>query len=458
MSAAQPAPPTQSGPAPAPRVVSPAPIIGTDRPRMLRARPSEGRGPRTTPELLRAMSVGIAVLAVAFGVVAFVAARGTSATTISIRDNDGPVLVSLQTLGASLAEADAAATAAFLSGEDEDPRARSAYLAALDRSVATVESIASLLENDDLDAHTDLARTAQAVTTYAANVEAARTAVIAGLPDSDDRLLTAIDQLDTRVTSARLDVAARATASFNDAEATQSSVLRPIAVVIGLLLLAALVGAQLWLTRRTRRLLNPPLVLATVAALAGVVWFGLATGAAVDRTATARSEAFDGIQNTAELQRQGLAARSASTVAAITGNPEAVSRARDAETLVAGPLGQVDPDGQSEGLIADTVRAAPPGDERALAVEIAQRWNRFEAAAREPGTSSLDDVVASADSFNGFNFAVEGLLGEYRDQFQELLDDAASRVSLLPFGVLGVAILAALLALIGFQLRLAEYR
>ena len=61
----------------------------------------------------------------------------------------GPVLVATQQLVASLAEADAAASAAFLSGQNEDPEQRRLYEQALARAGQQVEEIAALAGDDD---------------------------------------------------------------------------------------------------------------------------------------------------------------------------------------------------------------------------------------------------------------------------------------------------------------------
>ena len=77
----------------------------------------------TTPGLYRFWSIVIGALLVVTAVTATLAANSAERSTTRLRENTAPVLVATQSLLASLSEADAAATAAFLSGAVEDLQA-----------------------------------------------------------------------------------------------------------------------------------------------------------------------------------------------------------------------------------------------------------------------------------------------------------------------------------------------
>src|SRR5690242_13121157 len=96
-----------------------ASLRGTAR-TVRRERPSS----RTTPGVYRLWSIVIAVGLAASALTATVSASALKSGTHRAETNSGPVLVAVQSLVSDLAEADAAATAAFLSGANEDPEQR----------------------------------------------------------------------------------------------------------------------------------------------------------------------------------------------------------------------------------------------------------------------------------------------------------------------------------------------
>src|SRR5438874_5563116 len=102
------------------------------------------RAARTTPARYRMWSIAVAGLIALATLAATASASQMRSSTRRARANSGPVLVAAQQLVSSIAEADAAATAAFLSGRDEDPEQRRLYEQALARSSEQIEDIASL--------------------------------------------------------------------------------------------------------------------------------------------------------------------------------------------------------------------------------------------------------------------------------------------------------------------------
>ena len=92
---------------------------------------------RSTPAQYRLLSVVCVVALAVAALVAFLAARSLTDATDRARSNTGPVLVATQDVFASIAEADAASAAVFLSGTDEDREQRRLY------EVAQVEATAA---------------------------------------------------------------------------------------------------------------------------------------------------------------------------------------------------------------------------------------------------------------------------------------------------------------------------
>lgn len=439
---------TQSAPQPDPvgrAAATPAqtaatPSVTTEMSSIGRSRRLTVGDDASTPEVMRAMSVLLVVIVTAFGLVGLVAANGTRTATTDIRDNAGPVVVQAQTLGATLAEADAAATAAFLSGASEDVVQRRSYLDARDRAVTQVEGISALL-GDDQAAHADLQELATQLTDYTGRIEAARLAGLNGVDGAQSELLAALAVQDD-LTVDRQVVSARAVETLTSRSDTQTGALNLVAIGLGLLLVVVLLVVQRWLAGRTRRLLNIPLVVATVLAAGAVLWLWTGGSSAVSRTEEAQTQAFASIQNTAQVQEFGFRVRSLLATAQITG-----------EGSDTAPLGDTTLDGP-DGLFARLAEGADTDDERALVGEVVARWAEFETAV----TAGTADLAAVSERFNGFSFAAEGVLAQNQEQFELDLDLAAAAVERVPVGLVALSALIAVLVLAGFQLRLADYR
>ena len=116
------------------------------------------------------------------------------------------------------------------------------------------------------------------------------------------------------------------------------------------------------------------------------------------------------------------------------------------------------------GLIGQAADAADSPRERAAVAEVAVRWQQYLdtvaslRVAPSPDAARAVAVGPANSTFNGFNFAVQGVLGQNRDQFLAGLGSAADRTSSVPTGVL-LLLIAALGAMFwGFQLRIDDYR
>ena len=116
----------------------------------------------------------------------------------------------------------------------------------------------------------------------------------------------------------------------------------------------------------------------------------------------------------------------------------------------------------------DTIlRAADSDREVAAAEALAVRWNRYRDVALEvssmAGSARPEAAVAvfegeGLSAFNGVNTAIESVLSDNRTQFTDGVTLARSAVERLPWISLGLAVLAGVLSVIGFQQRLGDYR
>jgi hypothetical protein len=186
---------------------------------------------------------------------------------------------------------------------------------------------------------------------------------------------------------------------------------------------------------------------------------------------TARADGYDSITLTSRIQTAAYRAKADETVALITGDAaRRTSATATAQSLLAGPAtpAAVDAVRQGrapgvQGLLTDAAGVADSDRERAAVAEMLVRWQRYQdTAAQLRSITNVDQqravfVGPTSATFNGFNFSVESVLGDNRDQFLDGLASAADRLGSLTLVALFLPLLAALGALFGFQLRLNEY-
>jgi hypothetical protein len=306
------------------------------------------------------------------------------------------------------------------------------------------------------------------MTRYAGLIEAARAHNRAGIPGGDAYLVEAIDLLSGDINGevARLSDAVEAELEAERANLTED-VFSPL--VLAGVTLVLLVLAQVYVLVRSHRLLSPLLALATVILIAAVAWLAVSVNRASDAIADASTEEYRSIALTADIQTSASRSKSAEMVSLITGE----SARRDVATaaaseLAAEPIPQATIDAVRAGsvvglgLLFDAAAQADSAGERAAIAETMTWWQRY---VDTVGVLRISDPVSAAavavneanPVFNGFNFTVESVLGDNETQFIDGLADATGTLGWLALGTLALALIAALLVLLGFQARINEY-
>ncbi len=422
----------------------------------------------TTPGRYRLWSVVTAVLLAATAVAGWAAATALRSGTDRIRNNAGPVLVATQQMVSSLAEADAAATAAFLS-RPEDRESRTLYEQALARASAQIEDVSALIGADPVT-HESLKDLSVAVIRYAGLVEAARATNRAGIAEAPGYLVDALNLLGATVADDATRLTDATQRRFERDEDRRDTGVLP-AVAVAVLALGVLVAAQLWTFRQSRRVVNLPMAVATLLLVGAIGWLVAATFQSRADIETARADGYDSITLTSRIQTAAYRAKADETVALINGDgARRTSATATARSLLAGPAtpAAVDAVRQGrapgvQGLLTDAAGVADSDRERAAVAEMLVRWQRYQdTAAQLRAITNVDQqravfVGPTSATFNGFNFSVESVLGDNRDQFLDGLASAADRLGNLTLVALFLPLLAALGALVGFQLRLNEY-
>ncbi|MGO1241444.1 MAG: hypothetical protein ACTMHU_08430, partial [Cellulosimicrobium funkei] len=227
---------------------------------------SRARGAlRRTPGKLRLVMALCVVAALALGVLGFQAGNLQS-RALAAASEDAAQLVGVQEVRNALVAADATATGAFLVGGLEPADQRARYDELVDQAA---NRLATLSGSNEADAAL-LGQVAADLTVYTGLVEQARATNRQGFPVGSaylDQASTILrEQMLPALDEVVLDDADRVAADF-------SGVRNALWVLAaGLLALVVLLASQVWLARRTHRVLNVGLAVATAVLLVvGVV-------------------------------------------------------------------------------------------------------------------------------------------------------------------------------------------
>lgn len=278
-------------------------------PRREGARPRLRSAQWTTPTLLRALTVAVAVPALALLGVLAVAVSQARDGLAQIGHRDGPVVVSTASLYFALSDMDAQVANVLLVADRADlginrPQALEIYERRRTEVAGYVQQTAALTGDDQAagqrvrDLLNSLGRyeslAGQAI--LAANVPDARP----GRPPlaALDLYRQATDLMHRDLLpTAQVLVDDNAQALENEYAAARASVTGSITwtAVLGIILLAVLAGLQVFLFRRHHRVVNPAVALATLVALAFVATGVSTLGTGRENLRAVKKDAFDSI-------------------------------------------------------------------------------------------------------------------------------------------------------------------
>lgn len=448
MSTAPPAPP--AGPATVP--VTSAPPAAPGAPTLqLPAVAARRRGwsQRSTPTLLRAVQVLLAVVAILFGVVIAVDAGGRIARIDDAR-RAADVVEASQQLRAALGRADAASAGAFLNGGVDQPEQRQRYRAAIDEAAAALQTAGGAAEDPGaVEAITQLNRL---LPRYSGLIETARAANRQQLPLGAAYLRSASELVRTDI-DAQLDVLdERGDTDFRDQVGTITGGLGLPTVAMAVVALAVFALAGRWLARRTRRLLNPGVVLAVAILVVGLGWVGSATGSSAQASVAAVRGGYDELSALSAIGADAYDHQVSSTFALIDR-------------------------GARDGFYARAATAAQNVDARLVAADdrsgLQNAWGAYLAAsqaaveldsagqfvqARALLTAGSDEPDSIAARFGAFDETLAARVTSAGSGLSSDLLDARQPIARLRIVGLVIGVVAAAVAAWGVQRRINDYR
>lgn len=419
----------------------------------------------TSPGRLALIATGLVVLSLFAGLMAAVMVQQKSDTITELTDRREPLAAAAQQVYRALSDADATAASAFLSTGEEPPALRARY------------------ENDIAQAGVFLARAAsdtaagpevsgqidaigKQLPVYTELIGTARANNRQGFPAGASYLREASELMQAKI----LPAAEALYLADTEALAERQSDARGIPWLTALLvlaLLAALVAAQLYLKRKTNRLFNIGLVVATGAVVIGMLWSSAALVAQSLLVGDSETDGTEQVDRLVQARIAGLKARADETLTLVA-RGDGDKYEKEFVQITATAVGK---DG-SGGLLAEA-RAAAESDQLSgqldKAQESASAWLKAHAKVREldkdgqyleAASVAIDDTRedSSARAFTQLDGDLREAIHQGRQSFFDDASNASAALILLPWGWVAIGLVAALGVGVGIQERLREYR
>jgi uncharacterized protein with PQ loop repeat len=415
----------------------------------------------TTPGRLRLATLAIVVVLALAWLVAATTVRARQTATHQVGLETEPLLIGAQDIYASLADADATEANAFLTGGLEPASLRARYDADIKRASDRLTDVTRQIGGSSEARAAAQAMTEQ-VPVYTGLVEAARAnnrqlfpVGAAYLRQASklmrEQILPAANGL-YQVETRRLDQSYRSGASAWDVAGVLAG---------GAVLLAILILTQLYLTHRTNRVFNIPLLAATIVAV-GLLGWVVATFATQHRhLAQAERNGSAPVKVLAQARILALNAETDESLAL-------VGRGGDQKYIVDfnANIAKLGGNDGGAGLLRQATQATPGGT-----VDILNAYKAFLAIHAKvqkqanDGQFSTAITTATTEEFgpttSGFaklDAAISAAVTNNQQQFASAAGSARSAFRGITIGITVLALAIGLLALFGTQQRINDYR
>ena len=394
----------------------------------------------TTPGRLVLTSIVVVVGVAVFGILATGAEQSRERAVNSARTSTEPQLVHAGHLYTALSDANATVATGLLGvGGLEPPAARARYFQ--DLRVATDALTALTRGADTPGARSAVGTIADQLPVYTAYVEAARADTRQRFPIGAAYLRQAAALMTTTMLPAAEHLFAAEAFRLDDNYRTGTSTATVVALAVAIAVaLVPLLFAQRYVTRISRRIVNIPMLIATVVLAAVSVWALI--GVTSEQNALARA------------QRGG-----SDPVEQLSAANVLLSRAQGdlSLTLVNRGNDTTDPaDFRVVKRVLTTSRLAPDVTSGFPSYwAAAQRLQQLEGQGR-PGTA-IEQAPGVANISERLSSALSDQIGAAQTRFAGAAGDAASALSGLWLAIPLITVLAAALAFFGLRQRINEY-
>jgi hypothetical protein len=416
----------------------------------------------TTPGKLALGSTLVIAGVLCFGIVATLAVHSRSTAANAARTQTEPLLVQAVTLYDSLSDANATATATFLTGGLESAQRRAHYLQDLRLATGSLTTLTREVTGSGR-ARAAVRTIADQLPVYSGLVESARANNLQGFPVGAAYLRQASGLLTGTILPAANQLYAIEAKRLGDdyRSGTSNGPLLAVAIAIAVSLLT-LIAAQIFVARVSRRILNVWMLLATLLILGVSVW--TIVGLLGERNALIRA------------QRNG-----SDSVEVLTASRVLLSRAQSDQSLTLVNRGSdeispadfdkvmnvLSPQGGMIGEVGPLAARAGRGqDARRLAQEFAAyraqaaRVSQVQKSGQIPQAIHLAvaDAASPSSAAAALNSDLVSQTNDAQARFAAQASDATSALSGLQIAIPVLAVVAAILAFVGLRQRAGEYR
>lgn len=419
----------------------------------------------TSPGRLWLMGFGLVALSLLVGLVATIMVQTKSDTLAGLTDRSEPLAASAQQVYRALSDADATAASAFLSTGGEPIKLRERYENDIAQAGASLARAASGTASGGPTAD-QIDIVARQLPVYTGLIETARANNRQGFPAGASYLREASELMRSKILPAAEELYQADTAGLAE-EQDDAGGFPWVTTFLVLALLAALFAAQLYLTRRTNRVLNVGLVVATAAIVFGLLWSSIAL---ITQSVLINSSQRDGTEQVDLLVKARIAALKARADETLTlvarGDGGAYEEVFVSMTrALAGERG----DGGLLGTARENADGGPVAQRLDDATENATAWLQAHAEVRKRDNEGeySDAVKLAIDEKNpdGTAVAFTKLDADLRSAIsvgrQSFFDDttyASRALTLLAPGWAVLGVIAALGIAVGISERVREYR
>jgi hypothetical protein len=416
----------------------------------------------STPGRLFLVGVGLVVLALLTGVVGAIAMQQKQSTIDNLVNHREPVAAASQQIYRSLSDADATAASAFLAGGTTPGELRDRY----DLDIATAGANLAKAAADVsgvTEAETQVNELSQQLPVYTGLVETARAYNRQGYPAGAAYLREASGLMRAKLLPAAEELYEIDSARLADSQDTAGAV--PwFSLGLAVVLLGALVVAQLYLTRRTNRLLNVGLMVASGAVVVALIWGSVALLIESSRVSDGREHGSGQVEVIVQARIVALKMRANETLTLVARGDggeyedefeKQAKQITGSGSLLAQARGLA-PNQETQDLLAAAQRNA--NDWLAAHKKIRQLDDGGSYQEAVSLAISSDTKTSAAAMFTKLDDNLLKALRDARQKFAEETSGASKAMTALTPGVGVLALLAAAGVTMGIRDRLQEYR
>ncbi|MFJ7330098.1 hypothetical protein ACIQVN_28130 [Streptomyces cyaneofuscatus] len=418
----------------------------------------------TEPGRLQIIGAVLALLVVAFGAVTALEISHRASAADDVVGRSQPLSADAASIYRSLADADTMAAGGFLAGAQEPKAVQEQYRKDIEEAARLLVK-ASANTDSSTSSWQEITTLNELLPVYTGLIERARANNRQGLPLGGAYLRYANQKMTNELLPAaeRLYAAETGRLDRDSADARRWPFL---SLAAGLVVLGALVWMQRRNYRRTNRVFNHGLLVATAAASVVLLW--LAVGHTVARTElrsamTQGQESLDVLNNARINSLKARANENLTLVArgaVLTADGSADQYETDYTTGMKALRAQLE---EAERLADDESGSAPVA-KAAKSVTEWQERHRTARATDDKGDydGALKQIIGAKDStgqsFQQVDTALRTALAHEQGEFTAAAEDGRGALRGLPTGAAALAVLGAVAAILGINRRLSEYR